>query len=165
MKPTQEDTKPWYKQFWPWMLIALPASAVIAGIITIIIATQNSHSMVKEDYYKEGLAINKSIDRQQLAATLNLEFELTVNDDLVTLLSHKDVEHPVIYLALQHPMTEKLDTTLVLNRIPGSQTYQAKDASLLAVNYRIRVYPPDQKWELLDRWHPEQSPNKTLKAQ
>ncbi len=164
MKPTQEDTKPWYKQFWPWMLIALPASAVVAGIITIVIATQNSHSMVKEDYYKEGLAINKSIDRQQHAQELNLAFELNVAPDSVTLTSKQELKHPVLYLFLQHPMTDKLDTTLVLNRVPGSQDYQAKEVSLLSVNYRIRVYPPDQKWELLDRWHPEQSPNKALKA-
>jgi hypothetical protein len=26
---------PWYKQFWPWVLIALPSSAVIACAITL----------------------------------------------------------------------------------------------------------------------------------
>jgi hypothetical protein len=33
-----EDDKPWYKQFWPWFVFALPAIAVIAGITTVIIA-------------------------------------------------------------------------------------------------------------------------------
>ncbi len=26
---------PWYKQFWPWFLIALPASVVVASLITV----------------------------------------------------------------------------------------------------------------------------------
>jgi hypothetical protein len=31
---------PWYKQFWPWILIALPASAVIACAITLWLVLQ-----------------------------------------------------------------------------------------------------------------------------
>ena len=27
----ERDTQPWYKYFWPWFIIALPASAVVAG--------------------------------------------------------------------------------------------------------------------------------------
>ncbi|WP_425348331.1 FixH family protein, partial [Vibrio splendidus] len=34
--------KPWYKQFWPWFLIALPATVVIWTIMTVIVFTQNS---------------------------------------------------------------------------------------------------------------------------
>ncbi len=35
------DSKPWYKQFWPWFVISLPATAVVAGLITVVIAVQN----------------------------------------------------------------------------------------------------------------------------
>ena len=31
----QTSTLPWYRQFWPWMLFGLPASAVIGCVITI----------------------------------------------------------------------------------------------------------------------------------
>ena len=42
----QEDTKPWYRQFWPWFIIALPASAVVAGLTTLWIAVQTTDSLV-----------------------------------------------------------------------------------------------------------------------
>ncbi|NNJ73016.1 MAG: nitrogen fixation protein FixH, partial [Enterobacterales bacterium] len=57
------DVEPWYKQFWPWFIMALPASAVIAGITTVVIAYKNADSLVVDDYYKEGKAINFRIAR------------------------------------------------------------------------------------------------------
>lgn len=34
----REDTQPWYKEPWPWILMAGPALAVIGCIITIYFA-------------------------------------------------------------------------------------------------------------------------------
>ncbi|MBE9549572.1 MAG: FixH family protein [Proteobacteria bacterium] len=52
MQKEELDTKPWYKQFWPWFIIALPMTAVIASIATLIIAIQNPDYLVieKSDY-------------------------------------------------------------------------------------------------------------------
>jgi len=46
--------KPWYKQFWPWFLIILPLTVVVWTIVTVVIFSQNSVSLVAEDYYKKG---------------------------------------------------------------------------------------------------------------
>lgn len=44
---------PWYRQFWPWFIIALPASAVVAGIITFWLAVSNpDHVVVEDDEYQ-----------------------------------------------------------------------------------------------------------------
>jgi len=52
----QQNTKlapgegvPWYKQFWPWFIIALPASAVIASFVTLWIAIANPDQLVVDD--------------------------------------------------------------------------------------------------------------------
>jgi hypothetical protein len=42
----QRDQRPWYRQFWPWFLIALPMIAVIGGIVTLIIAVRSSDPLV-----------------------------------------------------------------------------------------------------------------------
>ena len=54
-----EKFRPWYQQAWPWFLISLPASAVIGGIITLMLAVNSPNALVVDDYYKEGLAINQ----------------------------------------------------------------------------------------------------------
>jgi hypothetical protein len=41
------DTQPWYRQFWPWFLIALPGSTVIGCAITIWLAVTNPDTIVR----------------------------------------------------------------------------------------------------------------------
>ena len=40
---------PWYRQFWPWFIIALPASAVIAGFFTLWLAISRPDHLVVDD--------------------------------------------------------------------------------------------------------------------
>lgn len=40
---------PWYKQFWPWFIIALPASVVVASFITLWLAISNPDPLVVND--------------------------------------------------------------------------------------------------------------------
>ena len=47
IEKTQEP--PWYRQFWPWFIIALPASAVIASLITFYLAVSRPDYVVIED--------------------------------------------------------------------------------------------------------------------
>jgi hypothetical protein len=51
-KPVDGQDKPWYRQFWPWFIIALPASAVIASFVSLWLAISNPDPLVvtEEDY-------------------------------------------------------------------------------------------------------------------
>jgi uncharacterized protein len=64
--------KPWYKQFWPWFVIALPASSVVYSLTAVYIFSQNQVDLVAEDYYKKGKAINVDISRLRVADALKL---------------------------------------------------------------------------------------------
>jgi hypothetical protein len=46
---TTNAIEPWYRQLWPWILIALPASAVIGCAITIWLVLQNPEHPVARD--------------------------------------------------------------------------------------------------------------------
>ena len=47
-----DQGKPWYRHFWVWFIIALPAAAVTAGLLTLWIAMSNPDLLViDEDEY------------------------------------------------------------------------------------------------------------------
>ncbi len=60
--------KPWYKQFWPWFLIALPVTVMcVCATIIYLSASQGGFSMVVDDYYKRGKMINAVIEHVEKA--------------------------------------------------------------------------------------------------
>jgi hypothetical protein len=58
--------------------MALPAAAVVGGIVTAVIAFRGADGVVAADYYKRGLAINEELSRSRLAAALGIEAELHI---------------------------------------------------------------------------------------
>ena len=64
----QLDTKPWYKQLWPWILIAIPVVTAIKAVHTIVVMQQHSPDLVVDDYYKAGRAINMQLAKYREAA-------------------------------------------------------------------------------------------------
>lgn len=52
-RPVPGEDTPWYKQFWPWFIIALPASVVVASFYTLYLAISNPDGLVlTEDEYQ-----------------------------------------------------------------------------------------------------------------
>ena len=50
--------KPWYREFWPWFLMAGPFLAVIGCALTISLAyTQLANQPIQEGVVKRGLVI------------------------------------------------------------------------------------------------------------
>jgi hypothetical protein len=46
--------KPWYKEPWPWVAIAIPGAAVIMGLTTLYLALANpDYLVVEETEYRE----------------------------------------------------------------------------------------------------------------
>lgn len=49
MSTPVESSRPWYKEPWPWVAIAIPAAAVIMGFITLYLAITRPDYLVVED--------------------------------------------------------------------------------------------------------------------
>jgi hypothetical protein len=46
--------RPWYREPWPWVAIAIPAAAVIMGVVTFYLAVSNpDYLVVDEQQYRE----------------------------------------------------------------------------------------------------------------
>lgn len=70
----------WKREPLVWMIIAIPASAVVMGVIMITLAIQSHSGLVVDDYYKKGKQINRVLARDQFAYELGLGAALTIDD-------------------------------------------------------------------------------------
>jgi hypothetical protein len=116
----REDTLPWYQQFWPWFLILLPASVVVAGLSTLYIANRHADDLVVDDYYKDGLAINRQLEKKQRALEQGITAQLSFNDASVQVLTTGPVSANQLLLQLSHPLEADRDFDITLTRVnPG----------------------------------------------
>lgn len=146
-----EDTKPWYRQFWPWFLIVLPGTVVVAALYTVYIAFKHADSVVVDDYYQEGRAINVSLALDDRARELDLSATLTVDriSGEVLVAVQGDTEPPeTMTLYLFHPANAALDQALTL-RGSGNGRYRGDLDSAPATRYHLRLQPRDSpQWRL-----------------
>lgn len=112
------ENPPWYRQFWPWFLIALPGSVVIASFVTLAIAIRHSDDIVRDDYYKEGRAINQLFDRERQAREMELAATMTWQPDSgeIRVTLPAQIVDQRLQLHWLHPLKRKLDRDVVLIR-------------------------------------------------
>ncbi len=69
----------WKREPLVWMIIAIPFSAIIMGVVMITLALKSETGMVVDDYYKKGKEINRVLARDEMALTLGLEAVVDMN--------------------------------------------------------------------------------------
>lgn len=115
-----EDSTPWYRQFWPWFLIALPATVVVAGISMIFIANEGADDLVVDEYYKDGLAINRKLEKQERAQQLGIGARLSIAGSDITVRTDGPVTAERLELALSHPLESDRDfAVFLIQSLPG----------------------------------------------
>lgn len=150
----REDTEPWYKQFWPWFIFGLPASVVVASMFTIYLAIISNDGLVIDDYYKEGLAYNKKLERNQLASQLGLSGELLFNPDR-QMIEFRLVEHDQqlqqhfkqLTLKLIYATQADQDQNVLLFHQSGG-IYRGEYRPLSVGKWHIQLEPESQQWRL-----------------
>jgi uncharacterized protein len=111
------DTEPWYKQFWPWFIFGLPAIVVVAALATVYIANRHADDLVVDDYYKNGLAINRQLEKIQLARQQGITAVLSIDEGEVTVTTTGPVDSSQLRLLLSHPLEADRDFTVLVPRI------------------------------------------------
>jgi hypothetical protein len=148
--------RPWYREPWPWILMAGPFAAVVGGMITAWIAVTHSDPLVVDNYYKEGLAINRAIARDEAAARAGYRAQIMVSEDRSRVRVYLTGASPLpeaIRLRFVHPTRADRDRTLELK---GRQTgwYEGQLGLQEAPRWQIQLEDADRSWRLAGEWRP-----------
>jgi len=144
--------KPWYLQPWVWLLIALPATAVVGSMASLYLAVTTSDGLVVDDYYTRGKAINRDLARDRAAQTHRLEarFDIDMTRNLVTLsLKSQDYAPPrEMKLSILHPTRPHHDQQVMLEQV-GEGQYTAGIGELGRGKWYVQLEADD--WRLSGR--------------
>ncbi len=122
----REDTDPWYHQFWPWFIIALPTFAVIAGLYTLWLAIQTEDSLVVRSDDGMNVVTERNLAAEQAAVRLGLIAELNIQLEtgavVVTISSLPNVDFPTsLQLRMRHPTLASRDAVIdLVQAIPNA---------------------------------------------
>ena len=143
---------PWYKQFWPWFLLAVPVVTMLVGAILMTLAINTKDTLVKDDYYKEGKAINLDLAKTQAARKLGIVTYLTVSDTHIALrfLSGLPEQKAALTLDFFHPTLSEKDFTVLLNYSNQTQSYLAPISNDLSGKWRVTLHPYHREWRVQD---------------
>ena len=147
---TQQPVTPWYRQLWPWLLMLMPALAVVGGFITLWFALSTNNAMVVDDYYKEGKAINLELARDREAAQRGLDATIASEGGgiVVRLAARNGSLPPFVTLRVVHATRAELDRTFTLARTDGG-VYAAPDGQLPGPGrWNLLVEDPERTWRL-----------------
>jgi len=148
------DNPPWYKQRWPWFLMAGPGIVIVAGFITLWLAVVSNDGLVTDDYYKQGLAVNQSLQRDHQAGSLGLQGDVMRSGANLRLLLRADSDAGLpseIVLKLAHPTRAGQDQ-LIKMTMEGPGFYSGMLVADISGRWLVSIEDPAAKWRLQGEW-------------
>ncbi len=159
-------SKPWYREPWPWLLMAGPALVVVASAITLWMAVSSDDGLVVDDYYKRGLGINQTLSRDQAALKFGYRATLAWSADAgrmrVTLTGAAELP-PALRLHLVHPTLPGMDQSARLARVDAG-IYEAAAAAPRAGRWLVTLEDESRSWRLTGEWQVPQQRELRLAA-
>lgn len=141
---------PGYRHFWFWFILALPAAVVVAGSVTVAIAFRQQDSVVRDDWYKDGKAINQNLARDSEATRLVLGAVIGIDaltGDITVRLRHDEkvfMLPSTLMLTFSHPTLASADQTVTLTLHNGE--YRGLLQAPLQGRFHVELGSPE--WRL-----------------
>lgn len=150
----QSDTQPWYKEPWPWLLMAGPFVVVVAGFITAWLAIRSNDGLVADDYYKQGLAINQRLQRDQKAGELGIQAQVLRSGAQmrVMMVGVGQAALPEkLTLRLSHPTRAGMDQVVDLVA-EGHGLFNGKLSTDISGRWHVVLEDSSGQWRLHGDW-------------
>jgi hypothetical protein len=112
-------------------------------------AFNGQDSMVVDDYYKQGKAINLSLEKIEKAKALNLHSLLSVSGDQLTLtfIQGQPTDGSALRLSFYHVTQKYKDQAYDLTK-DATGVYRATAAKDLSGKWRVVLQPHDKEWKI-----------------
>lgn len=145
-----------------WLVIMIPLSAVLMGAVMLTLAVSTYDGLVSDDYYKQGLQINRSMERDELAQNFGLGGDVTLGAPgeaiEVSLSGNVRFHSPeIVQLRLFHATRAGLDRHLVLRRV-ASGRYVASGPRLEPGHWYLQL--DADGWRLKTRFSASDAPQR-----
>lgn len=126
-----------------WLVVMIPAMAVVMGAVMITLAVTTYDGLVVDDYYKKGLQINRSMERDRIAEEQELASVVRIGPSggaiEVSLVGNAAFEAPeIVNLRLFHATRSGLDLHLRLRRIADGR-YLASRPDLAPGRWHLQL--------------------------
>lgn len=148
--PPPPAGSPWFREPFVWLVIAVPLTAVIVGMIMLYFSVSTYDGLVVDDYYRHGKEINRSLDRDHaarrhgLAAEIAMDFQTRLVDVDLRAASGRSLPE-VVTLHLWHATRAGFDQVVVLARgRPGR--FRGAVAPLVPGHWYLQIEADD--WRL-----------------
>jgi uncharacterized protein len=155
-KNVKTKATPWYREPWPWILMAGPLIVIVAGAITSWLAFSTADGLVEDDYYKQGLAVNQRMHRDIAAAAGALGADLMLGTDSRSIrllfVASKMIEAPArLNLSFAHPTRSGLDQKVALQK-QADGFYVGRVSAPLRGRWHVTLDDASGEWRLLADW-------------
>jgi hypothetical protein len=124
-----------------------PAAVLVAGGVTMWIAFASADSLVAEDYYRQGLGINRVLAREDAARKMGLDAQVSLRDGKIT-IDLKGQEPEALFVHLAHATRAGYDQRLRLAPVRAG-VYEAALPPLAPGHWHLTIEDPRGAWRIV----------------
>ncbi|MCW8125268.1 FixH family protein [Microbulbifer halophilus] len=122
---TENPKKPWYREFWLWVVLFPLILTLVASATMVSIAVLYADDTVSDTYHKDSRMYHYTAEQDERARELGLAgmLQFRRGENVVTLDLNGQLEYPQqLLLTMSHPVEEDMDRHILLQRSGGRYT-------------------------------------------
>jgi hypothetical protein len=152
---------PWYREFWVWVIIGMPAAVIVGCLITVVIAFVNADEVVDESWNNDPIAIHQQLEKVQKAqiAKLGAHIGISRKNGTVSIQLHQakmknsskntlsTSDDETLILKLEHPTIRQYDEEIIVHKTSAGD-YQGKMTLFFSGRRYVSLSPKKGTWLL-----------------
>lgn len=145
----------WYREPMLWLVMSIPAAAVVAGIATLVLALGGGSADSVRDRVRRTAQVqvaDQAADREALQRNLSGVLQRDPGTGAAAVqLEGDEVADAQLQLVLAHPTDAAADAVVTLVRQDGQRWLGRLPAQRIAHDWILELAPPDRSWRLRGR--------------